>query len=291
MIRTLSLALAASLAAASAHAQRNFDNIEITHEEAATGVWVLYGAGGNIGLHTGEDAVFLVDDQFAPLTEKIQRKVLELTGKQADFVLNTHFHGDHSGGNENLGEAGALIFGHENVRKRILEGDNPAGAPVVTFSDRQTFHINGENVRAHHVHHGHTDSDSFVHFQNANVIHTGDLMFEKSLGSFPFIDLSGGGSINGVVRALEKMIEIADEATVVIPGHGKLTDRDGLIAYHAMLKDIRDEVRAQINRGRSKEDTVRARPARAYAGARQGGFISEDRFVETVYDSLTTSEG
>ncbi|MCQ8186568.1 MBL fold metallo-hydrolase [Parvularcula maris] len=291
MIRTLSLVLTAGLALTGAQAQRNFDNINITHEEAAPGVWVLYGAGGNIGLHSGEDAVFLVDDQFAPLTEKIQLKVLELTGKSPDFVLNTHFHGDHSGGNENLGEAGALIFGHENVRARILEGDNPASAPVVTFSDRQSFHINGENVRAHHVHHAHTDSDSFVHFENANVIHTGDLMFEESLGSFPFIDLQGGGSIDGVIAALEKMVETADANTVVIPGHGKLTDREGMVAYHAMLEDIRDKVQAQIDRGRSKEQIVRARPAKRYAGARQGGFISEDRFVETVYDSLTSSDG
>jgi glyoxylase-like metal-dependent hydrolase (beta-lactamase superfamily II) len=289
MLRTLCATLTIGLAAA--HAQGSLDEVEITHESVADDIWVLYGAGGNIGLHAGEDAVFLIDDQYAPLTEKIERKVLELTGRKVGFVLNTHYHGDHTGGNENLGEAGALIFGHENVRRRVLEdNDAPGNAPVVTFSDRQSFHVNGETVRAHHVHHAHTDGDAFVHFERANVIHTGDLMFEIAMGTFPYIDLAGGGSIDGVIAAAERMVEIADPQTAVIPGHGKLTDREGLIAYHAMLSDIRDAVQAGIDRGLSMEQIVRMRPAKRYAKGREDGFISEDRFVETVYESLTASK-
>jgi glyoxylase-like metal-dependent hydrolase (beta-lactamase superfamily II) len=290
MIRPAVLAFTALSTLASASAQRPFEDVEITHEPVAEGIWILYGAGGNIGLHAGEDAVFLIDDQFAPLTDRILTKVIELTGRRPDFVLNTHYHGDHTGGNENLGEAGALIFGHENVRTRVLEDNKaPQNAPVVTFSDRQSFHLNGEDIRAHHVHHAHTDGDAFVRFENANVIHTGDLMFEVSMGSFPYIDLKGGGSIDGAVAAIETMIGMSDESTVVIPGHGRVTDRQGLIAYNEMLTDIRDAVQAGIDRGRSMEAIVASRPARSYAKGRKGGFISEDRFVETVYESLTAT--
>jgi glyoxylase-like metal-dependent hydrolase (beta-lactamase superfamily II) len=272
-------------------AQRDFSEVKIESEEAAPGVYVLYGAGGNIGLHFGEEAVFLVDDQFAPLTDRILAQVEELSGDGVDFVLNTHFHGDHTGGNENLGEAGALIFGHDNVRLRVLQDNEaPGNAPVVTFSDTQTFHINGETVRAIHVHNAHTDGDALVIFEEANVIHTGDTMFEESMGSFPFIDLKSGGSIDGAIRAARRTYDLADEQTVIIPGHGKLTDKAGAKAYHDMLVDIRGKVQALIDDGKSRDAIVRARPARAYASSRQGGFISEERFVQTVYDSLMADQ-
>ena len=289
MLKFFSLLSATAFAALGfASAQRDLSSVEVTSEAAAEGIWVLYGAGGNIGVHAGEDAVFIVDDQFAPLTDKILAEVQELTGRGIDFVLNTHYHGDHTGGNENLGAAGALIFGHENVRKRVLEDNEaPGNAPVVTFSDRQTFHINGESVRAFHVHHAHTDGDAFVFFENANVIHTGDLMFEVAMGSFPFIDLGGGGSIDGAIKAVEMMVDIADDDTVVIPGHGRLTDRAGLLSYHSMLTTIRSNVQALIDEGKSKDEVVAAKPAADYVDGRVGGFISEDRFVATVYDSLT----
>lgn len=273
--------------AANTALQRNFDEVEVTSAEAGEGTYVLYGAGGNIGLHFGNDAVFLVDDQFAPLTDKILAEVERITGKSVDFVLSTHYHGDHTGGNENLGEAGALIFGHDNVRTRVLSGDNPANAPVVTFDGQQSFHINGGTVRAIHVPHAHTDGDSIVFFEGPNVIHTGDTMFEKDIGSFPYIDLDGGGSIDGAIAAAKKTWELADADTVIIPGHGKLTDKKGAKAYHDMLVDIRDRVQAMIDDGKSREEIVTARPAKAYAKDRASGFVSEERFVQTVYDSLT----
>lgn len=284
LLTTSALAALASLSLA----QRDLSSVAITSEEAAPGVHVLYGAGGNIGLHFGEDAVFLIDDQFAPLTDKIIAKVQEVAGSDIDFVLNTHYHGDHTGGNENLGEAGALIFGHDNVRTRVIENNGaPANAPVVTFARQQSFHINGETVRAVHVPNAHTDGDAIVIFEGSNVIHTGDTMFEKNMGSFPFIDLNGGGSIDGAINAARMTWEMSDAETVIIPGHGKLTDKAGAKAYHDMLVDIRDRVQAMIDDGKSKEAIVKARPAKAYAEDRTGGFISEDRFVETVYDSLT----
>ncbi|GGY53653.1 MBL fold metallo-hydrolase [Parvularcula lutaonensis] len=283
---TLTISALTALASLSL-AQRDLSSVEITSEEAAPGVHVLYGAGGNIGLHFGDDAVFIIDDQFAPLTGKIIAKVRELSGDDIDFVLNTHYHGDHTGGNENLGEAGALIFGHDNVRTRVLEGQNPANAPVVTFSKQQSFHINGDTVRAVHIPNAHTDGDAIVVFEKANVIHTGDTMFEESMGSFPYIDLAGGGSINGAIEAARTTWEMSDENTVIIPGHGRLTDKAGAKAYHDMLVAIRDRVQRMIDDGKSKSEIVAAKPASAYAESRTGGFISEDRFVETVYDSLT----
>lgn len=270
-------------------AQDRFASVEITSEEAAPGVHVLYGAGGNIGLHFGEDAVFLVDDQFAPLTDKIAAKVEELAGQPVDFVLNTHYHGDHTGGNENLGERGALIFGHDNVRLRVIEDNNaPGNAPMVTFSDKQAFHINGGTVRAHHVHNAHTDGDSIVVFEAANVIHMGDTMFEESIGSFPFIDVEGGGTINGMIRAADIALEIADDETRIIPGHGQITDRAGLETYRAMLVDVRDQVRAMVGRGEARDSVLKADPAAAYKDGREGGFQSADDFVGAVFDSLAT---
>jgi len=282
--------LLSSVAALALHttAQDRFANVRIEAEEVVPGIHVLYGAGGNIGLAHGDEMVFVIDDQFAPLTDKIAAKIEEITGETPDFVLNTHYHGDHTGGNENLGKMGALVFGHDNVRERVLSNNNaPENAPVVTFSETQTFHINGETVRAIHLSNAHTDGDAIVHFVNANVIHGGDLLFEKAMGSFPFIDLGGGGGINGAIDAVTAMIELSDENTRIIPGHGRLMDKAGLVEYRSMLTDVRDRVQAMINDGKDKDAIVKARPAKKYAKGRENGFIREDRFVGTVYDSLT----
>ncbi|MEO1657889.1 MAG: MBL fold metallo-hydrolase [Pseudomonadota bacterium] len=284
------LAVAFLALAATAHAQRDFSSVTITSEEAGPGVYVLYGAGGNIGLCYGDEAVFLVDDQFAPLSERILAEVERLSGRGVDFVLNTHYHFDHTGGNENLGESGALIFGHENVRIRVVEdNDAPGDAPVITFSERQTFHINDLTVKAIHVPHAHTDGDSLVVFEGANVIHTGDTMFAPTSGTFPYIDLEGGGSINGAIAAAEAVVAMSDDETVIIPGHGRLTDKEGAEAYLAMLTDIRDQVQAMINGGSSKDDIVGAGITDPYAEGRDDGFIKPDVFVATIYDSLTAN--
>ncbi|MEM9838061.1 MAG: MBL fold metallo-hydrolase [Pseudomonadota bacterium] len=287
MKNALTLALAAGLALSSASAQRNLAAVKVTSQEVRPGLHVIYGAGGNIGLHFGEEAVFLIDDQYAPLTDKIIAKVDELAGAPVDFVLNTHYHGDHTGGNENHGKAGALVIGHDNVRVRVLSDNKaPGDAPVITFSETQTLHINGETVKAIHLANAHTDGDSIVHFKEANVIHGGDLLFEVALGSFPYIDLPGGGNINGAIDAVGTIIALSNEDTIIIPGHGNLMDRGGVEDYRAMLVDVRDRVQSMIDRGRSREQIIKARPAKAYIKGREDGFIKEDRFVGFVYDSL-----
>ncbi|OWV34571.1 hypothetical protein B5C34_01180 [Pacificimonas flava] len=289
---------AAICIAAPAAAQRDFSSVEIEAEEVANGVYVLYGAGGNIGLSFGEDAVFLVDDQFAPLTDRIQAKVSELAGAGAevDFLVNTHWHGDHTGGNENFGEAGALIVAHDNVRRRMAAGSEgerevapapKAALPVMTFRDRQSFHINGGTLRAVYAANAHTDGDALIHFVDQNVIHMGDTFFAETAGTFPFIDRASGGSAQGLLNAADLGLKLANEETKIIPGHGKVTDRAGLAAYRDFLAEMIGAVQAMIDEGRSRDEIVAARPAAAYADARSGGFISEDRFVGFVYDSLT----
>ena len=297
--KTLMAAAACAALATAAVGQRDFSQVEIEPEQVAPGIFVLYGAGGNMALSYGDDAVFLVDDQFAPLTEKIQAQVREIAGADAevDFLVNTHWHGDHTGGNENFGEAGALIVAHDNVRGRMASeqtrGDNvtppspPAALPVMTFRDRQSFHINGGTIRAVHVQNAHTDGDSLIHFTDANVLHMGDTFFEETAGTFPFIDRASGGSIQGLVNAADMGLRLSNADTVIIPGHGRVTDRAALSAYRDFLADVLDRVQAMIDAGRSRQEIVAAKPAAAYAANRSGGFIAEDQFVGFVYDGLT----
>jgi cyclase len=204
------------------------------------GIHVIMGRGGNIGVSVGEDGVFMIDDQFAPATEAILGQVKTVTDQPVRFLVNTHFHRDHTGGNENLGKAGVLIFAHDNVRARLLAGDAPADAlPVVTFNDTTTFHMNGQTVRVFHTANAHTDGDAMIHFQEADVIHMGDTFFN---GFYPFIDSRSGGSIEGVFRSIDLVLELADAETVIIPGHGPIADRDDLIAYRDMLTKARDAI-------------------------------------------------
>ena len=200
------------LSGSAASAQQDFSKVEVTSEKIAEGVYMLKGAGGNIGLSVGADTAFLIDDQYAPLTPKVKAAVAALTSKPVRFVLNTHWHGDHTGGNKDLGESGTLIVAHENVRKRMSTDQfveafgmkepaaDPAALPVVTFTDAVTFHLNGGEIYAFHVAPAHTDGDSIVQFRKANVIHGGDTFFN---GMYPFIDLSSGGSVNGMIAAAE----------------------------------------------------------------------------------------
>lgn len=225
MRRLPTLAVLGLLAAAPVTAQ-NMDDVQIRTERVADGVYMLVGQGGNIGLSVGEDGAFVIDDQFAPLTEKILAAIAAVTSEEVRFVFNTHWHGDHTGGNENMGEAGALIVAHENVRERmsveqVLERvgrpvsttpASPDGAlPVVTFTEDVTFHINGDDLHAFHVANAHTDGDAIVHFERANVVHMGDTYFAG--GRFPFIDTASGGSIDGLIAALGDALAVMDADT------------------------------------------------------------------------------
>jgi glyoxylase-like metal-dependent hydrolase (beta-lactamase superfamily II) len=294
----LVLAAASSLAALPCSAQDEWDAVEIGVQEVAAGVYMLTGRGGNIGLSVGEDGAFVIDDQFAPLTEKILAAIATVTDEPVRFVLNTHWHGDHTGGNENLGEAGALLVAHENVRLRlsmdqVLERVGrpvteqpaaPEGAwPVVTFTRDVTFHLNGDDLHAFHVEHAHTDGDAIVHFRRANVVHMGDTFFR---GRFPFIDTASGGSIDGLIAAAGRALAVMDADTRIIPGHGSLSGREDLREYRDALKTMRDRIAALRSEGRSLDEIQRARPTRDFAQRWGQDEAAERSFTETLYHSL-----
>ena len=249
------------------------------------GIHVIMGRGGNIGVSVGEDGVFMIDDQFAPATEAILGQVKTVTDQPVRFLVNTHFHRDHTGGNENLGKAGVLIFAHDNVRARLLAGDAPADAlPVVTFNDTTTFHMNGQTVRVFQTANAHTDGDAMIHFQEADVIHMGDTFFN---GFYPFIDSRSGGSIEGVFRSIDLVLELADAETVIIPGHGPIADRDDLIAYRDMLTKARDAISPLIADGKSVEEIVAAAPTKEFDARWGGGFLNPERFLRVMHAALT----
>lgn len=289
---------AAFLATVPCSAQDQWDAVEIGVQEVASGVYMLTGRGGNIGLSVGEDGAFVIDDQYAPLTEKILAAIATVTEEPVRFVLNTHWHGDHTGGNENLGDAGALLVAHENVRSRlsmdqILERVGrpiteqpaaPEGAwPVVTFTRDVTFHLNGDDLHAFHVEHAHTDGDAIVHFRRANVVHMGDTFFR---GRFPFIDTATGGSIDGLIAAAGQALAVMDAETRIIPGHGSLSGREDLREYRDALKTMRDRIAALLSQGRSLEEIQSARPTRDFAERWGQDEAAERSFTETLYVSL-----
>ena len=279
------------LPALPAFAQQPPPNPELRVERIAPGVAVLFGRGGNIGVSWGADGNILIDDQYAPATERVIAAVRTLDADPIRFVINTHWHGDHTGGNENLGRAGTIIFAHDNVRVRmtmeqLVRGErvppSPSGAlPVITFSENLTFHLNGDDITAVHVDHAHTDGDSLIHWTRANVLHMGDTFFN---GMLPFIDLDSGGSIDGAIAAVETGLRLANEETRIIPGHGPMARRADLAAYLAMLRDVRTRVAAAIRQRRTLPQIQALRIADRYG--RPNAFISPESFVETVWRSL-----
>lgn len=287
------IAMLAALASFSASAQqRNFDAVQIKVHQVAQGVYMLEGEGGNIGVSVGEDGVLLIDDQFAPLTQKIVDAVKTITDKPIRFLLNTHWHGDHTGGNENLGKLGVVIIAHDNVYKRLsteqtnLLGKTPAmakaGLPVVTFNDRIVYHINGEEITAHHIPPAHTDTDSFVRFRNANVVHTGDVF---ASGRYPFIDSTNGGSVKGIVAAIDKLLPELDDFTKVIPGHGPLSTKREVIAYRKMISTVATRVEKMVKQGKTLEQVIAAQPLKEF-DAEWGKFRKTNDFIPFVYYSF-----
>ena len=284
--------LLVSLAAPVA-AQQDLSKVEIKAQQLAPGVAVLFGAGGNIGVSYGEDGTILIDDQFAPLTGKIQKAVTDLGATPVKFLINTHWHYDHSGGNENLGNAGAIIMAHDNVRVRMAAGATVAGnvippapkaaLPVITYADGLKLHLNGEEVRVIHMPVGHTDGDSIIHWTKSNVIHMGDLFFFGM--SYPFVDGSSGGNVRGVVLAADKALSIADDKTQIIPGHGAVATKADLLKYRNMVAEIIGKIEAGIKAGQTLDQIKALRPADGY-GVKADGFITADRFVETVYNMV-----
>ena len=286
----------ALLASAGAYSQEDrFAGVEITTEQVAPGIYMLVGMGGNIGVSVGEDGVFMIDDQFAPLTDRITAAIAALSDRPIRFLVNTHWHYDHTGGNENLGKRGVLIVAHDNVYERmsrdteigafkqVVPASPKAALPVITFNDNVTFRMNGEEIRVVHYRHSHTDGDSVIHFVNANVIHTGDIWFN---GFYPFIDTSSGGSIDGVISSIGTLIDLADGNTRIIPGHGPLGDKQGLQGYLDMLETVRDRMNKLIAEGRSLEEIIELKPNADYDEAMGKGFINPETFLQILYSDL-----
>jgi len=297
-------ATVALLSGAAAAQQQDFSKVEIKVSKVSGNIYLLEGAGGNIAASVGEDGIVIVDDQFAPLAEKIQAalKGLGITNKPVRFVINTHYHGDHTGGNEPFANAGSTVIAHENVRKRLETGgfagnggsikleQKPAAKaalPVITFEHDVTVHLNGEDIRAMHFPAGHTDSDSVIFFPKNNVVHMGDDFVRYG---FPFIDVAGGGSVQGMIEAMEKTTAQLPADVKVIPGHGALSNLDDVRAYTKMLKETSAVVQKALDEHKTldqmKQEKVLA-PWEKFSGQ----FINTDAFIETLYNSLTNHKG
>ncbi len=278
-------------------AQNNFSDVEISTTKVTDNIYMLVGAGGNIGLSTGADGAFVIDDQFAPLSDKIMAAIATVTDDPVEFVVNTHWHGDHTGGNEAFGATGAHIVAHDNVRKRLKEGltrssgrTTPpapeAALPVITFSHTLSFHWNGEHVKVWHPENAHTDGDAILYFKNANVVHMGDVFFN---GGYPFIDIESGGDVDGYIAAHEKVLGKIDDGTKIIPGHGPLADKADLQRTTDMLKDVRARIQALIDDGKDADAAVAADPLKDLNGDWGQGFIDGERMVRAVHASLSAN--
>lgn len=288
-IAVVILALLAGSTAGSAQ------DVPVTTIPVVEGVYMLTGQGGNLAVAIGDDATFVVDDQYAPMVPRIIAAIRELTTEPVRFVLNTHYHGDHTGGNEAMAEAGALIVAHDNTRRRMTTEQfieffnaqvppSPHGAlPVVTFNDTVTFHINGDEVIAFHVDPAHTDGDAMIVWRNANVVHMGDIYIA---GGYPFTDFSAGGNINGIVAAADRVLAIADADTRIIPGHGPLSNTAELRTWRDMIVTVRQRVRELKGAGRTREQIIAAKPSAQFDATYGGGFIKPDDFVGFIYRSL-----
>jgi cyclase len=278
-------------------AQDDLSKVEIKATKVAGNVYMLEGAGGNIGVSVGPDGILTVDDQFAPLADKIRVALKSLDQGKLRFILNTHWHGDHTGGNAAFG-AEAAIIAHDNVRKRLATEQRleffkqtvPASPkqalPVITFDQTLTVHFNGEEIRAIHFPHGHTDGDSVIFFSASNVVHVGDDFF---VGRFPFVDLDSGGSVEGSTQNVGELINKIPAGAKLIPGHGPISTIDDLKAYHRMLLDTTDVIRKKITAGKSL-DEIKKEGLPAEWNPWGQGFIKTDQWIELVYRSLSVKK-
>jgi glyoxylase-like metal-dependent hydrolase (beta-lactamase superfamily II) len=287
-------ALIAALAASPAVAQQ--PAMEVTATPVAAGIWMLAGPGGNIGVSIGPDGVILVDDQVAPVVPQVREALGKLDPRTPRFVINTHWHADHTGGNEAFGEAGAIILAHDNVRVRLtteqfLEAFNqrfppsPAGAlPVITFTEAVTLHLNGGEVHVFHVAPAHTDGDAVVHFRTANVVHAGDVLFT---GMYSFLDVASGGSVAGMIAGLDRLAALGDEQTKFIPGHGPLASRADVRTARDLLRAMCGRVLALARAGRSVDEIVAAKPTRDYDAKYANAFLTGDLITRVLATDLT----
>jgi glyoxylase-like metal-dependent hydrolase (beta-lactamase superfamily II) len=276
--------------------QPDFSKIEVRVEQLAPNLHVLFGAGGNVAVLTGDDGAVVVDDQFAPMAPKIRAAIALLTDKPVKFVINTHWHPDHAGGNAAFGRGGRIIIAHENTLRRLsspqlvdffnmkTEAEPAAALPVVTFTDSVDLHLDGEDIAVVHVANAHTDSDAVLYFRNADAVHAGDVFTQQ--GGYPFIDLGSGGSIDGVIAATREILARIGEHTRVIPGHGPLATRADVVRRLAMLVAVRERIAAQLRRGRSLAQVIDSRPTKDFDAQYGGGAIKPDVWVQRVYLDL-----
>ncbi len=266
--------------------------VTITLDPITENIYMLTGQGGNIGVFKNEKGLFIIDDQFARLSDKILTKLKTVSNQPVTMVMNTHFHGDHTGGNENMTNQGATIFAQSNVRSRMENRQKEKGEialaslPVITFNEGLQLYFNEENIQAYHVHNAHTDGDSLIYFVNGNVLHMGDTFFN---GRYPFIDLNSGGSIQGYIKASEKALLIINDGTKIIPGHGTLATKKDLETFLAMLKEITANVQKEIDAGKSESDIAGNESITATYDAKGygSGFINSERIRKTIYASLS----
>ena len=289
------LSLSLLLARPASAQQEDFSKVTVKTTSVAGSVSMLQGEGGNIGVLVGPDGVLLVDDEYAPLVPKIEAAVKQLSPKPIRFVVNTHFHGDHTGGNAGLGTDGAIIIAQDNVRKRLsteqfspfskqMRPPLPVVAwPVVTFADSVSFHLDGEDIDVFHIAPAHTDGDSVVWFKTSNVVHAGDLFFN---GLYPFIDFGTGGSIDGVVAGADLVLSRINDQAKVIPGHGPVGSKADLKRYRDMLATIRDRVRKAIQDGKTLDQTVASKPTAEFDAAWGNGFLKPEAFVALLYTGM-----
>jgi cyclase len=276
-----------------AFGQQDFSKVEIKATKVAGSVYMLEGSGGNIGVCAGEDGIVIVDDQFAPLANKIREALKGISDKPLKFVINTHFHGDHTGGNSEFGPE-ATIIAHENVRKRLQEGGPPPGGakpaskealPVITFNDKTSVHVNGEEIRAVHFPHAHTDGDSVIFFKQANVVHMGDNFVTYG---FPFVDVKSGGSISGMIAGDEKVLGMLSADVKIIPGHGPLSTAADLRKFIDLLKDTRGIVAEGIKQGKTVQQMKDEHVLAKYESLGKG-FIKTDGWIDTLYNDVKAS--
>ncbi len=294
MIALLTLSIT-SVGRVSLAQDQDFSQVEIQTVPVTENIYMLLGEGGNIGVAVGDDGVLLIDDQFAPLTDKIQDAVSQISDRPIKFLLNTHWHFDHTGGNENFGNSGVVIVAHDEVYTRMstdqfieafqrpIPASPTAALPKITFNDTATFHLNGQTIQAFHVETAHTDGDSVIHFPEADVIHTGDIYFN---GIYPFIDTSSGGSISGMIQGTERILALAGNNTQIIPGHGALSNRAELEVYRQMLIDVKQRTENAIAQGLTLEEFIASNPTADYDATWGKGFLKPAEFLTIVYQNL-----